>query len=66
MLHHHRMHVETELAECRDHQRSRVQGDRRVVRGGDSRVGGGPGAATDCDRTTQFIQDQVRLSPLTR
>ena len=45
--HHHRMHVETELAECRDHQRSRVQGDRRVVRGGDSRVGGGPGATTD-------------------
>ena len=31
----------------RDHRRSRVRGDRRGVREGDSRVGGGPRAATD-------------------
>ena len=31
----------------RDHRRSRVQGDHRGVRGGDSRTGGGPGATTD-------------------
>ena len=31
----------------RDHQRSRVRGDHRGVRGGDSRIEGGPRAATD-------------------
>ena len=31
----------------RDHRRSRVQGDRRGVRGGDSHTGGGPESATD-------------------
>ena len=31
----------------RDHRRSRVRGDSRGVQGGDSRVGGGPGATTD-------------------
>ena len=31
----------------RDHRRSRVQEDRREVRGGDSRVGEGPEATTD-------------------
>ena len=30
-----------------DHRRSRVPEDRRGVRGGDSRVGGGPKATTD-------------------
>ena len=30
-----------------DHQRSRVQGGDRGVRGGDPRVGGGPRAAID-------------------
>ena len=34
------------VGEDRDHRRSRVQGDRRGVRG-DSRVGGGLGATTD-------------------
>ena len=30
-----------------DHRRSRVQGDRRGIRGGDPHEGGGPGATDD-------------------
>ena len=35
------------VGEDREHWRSRVRGDRQGVLGGDSRAGGGPGAATD-------------------